>query len=196
MSFIHQQVTIEMFGDLNTMSMEELVGWLQLTEGADTEEQEASKGHTEQLLLTKEQWEERRHQCGKERTHGGGARRDSGEKGDGHDGKREDDNDGTSTWSGRSRSRYRGKCFECGERGHQARDCPRKKEAAVRRRPGGDTAVKIVLSCRVLGEIVRNKCARVVVLCVWRCVCCTMACTCASSVCVGEFVRSQSVSAG
>jgi hypothetical protein len=39
MSFIHQQVTIEMFGDLNTMSMEELVGWLQLTEGADTEEQ-------------------------------------------------------------------------------------------------------------------------------------------------------------
>jgi hypothetical protein len=47
-------VTIEMFGDLNTMSMEELVGRLQLAEDAKAEEQEATKGHTEQLLLTKE----------------------------------------------------------------------------------------------------------------------------------------------
>jgi hypothetical protein len=125
-------VTIEMFGDLNTMSMEELVGRLQLAEDAEVEEQEATKGHTEQLLLTKEQWEARRHQRGKEHTHNGGVRRGGSKKGDGRDGEREYDDDGTSTCSGRSRSRYRGKCFECGERGHQARDCPRnKKEAAL-----------------------------------------------------------------
>jgi hypothetical protein len=40
-------VTIEMFGDLNTMSMEELIDRLQLAEDAEAEEEEATKGHTE-----------------------------------------------------------------------------------------------------------------------------------------------------
>jgi hypothetical protein len=124
-------VTIEMFGDLNTMSMEELVGRLQLAEDAEVEEQEATKAHTEQLLLTKEQWEARWHQRSKENAHNGGVRRGGSKKGDGRDGECEDGDDGTSTCSGRSRSRYRGKCFECGERGHQVRDCPRKKKEAA-----------------------------------------------------------------
>jgi hypothetical protein len=49
-----------MFGNLNPMSLEELVGRLQVAEDADTEEQEATNGgHTEKLLLTEEQWKRR-----------------------------------------------------------------------------------------------------------------------------------------
>ncbi|CAN6286803.1 unnamed protein product [Urochloa humidicola] len=121
-----------MFGNLDTMLVEELVGRLQVAEDADAEEQEAANGgHTGQLLLTEEQWEARRRQRGKERAHGSSVRRGGGEKSDGRDGGRDDDDDGTSTCSGRSRSRYRGRCFECGERGHQARNCPRKKKKAA-----------------------------------------------------------------
>ncbi|CAN6238160.1 unnamed protein product [Urochloa humidicola] len=124
-------VAVEMFGNLDTMAVEELVGRLQVAEDADAEEQEATNGgQTGQLLLTEEQWEARRRQRGKERVHGGGARRGGGEKGDGHGGERDEDDDdgGSSTSSGRGRSRYRGRCFDCGVRGHMAKDCPRKKK--------------------------------------------------------------------
>ena len=116
-------VAIEMLGDLNNMSIEELAGRLQVAEDADAEDQEAAgAGHVGQLLLTEEQWEARRRQrSGKEQAHGGGARRGVGEKGNGHGGDR-DDGGGGSTRSGRGRSRYRGKCFDCGVRGHRARD--------------------------------------------------------------------------
>jgi len=41
----------------------------------------------------------------------------------------DDDDDGSSsTSSGRGRSRYRGKCFDCGVHGHKARDCSKKKK--------------------------------------------------------------------
>jgi hypothetical protein len=124
-------VAIEMFGDLKNMSIEELVGRLQVAEDADAEDQEAAgAGHVGQLLLTEEQWEARRRQrSGKEQAYGGGARRGVGENGNGHGGDRDDDDDGgSSTSSGRGRSRYRGKCFDCGVRGHRARDCPKKKK--------------------------------------------------------------------
>jgi hypothetical protein len=115
-------VAIEMLADIDTMEIEELVGRLQVAEDADAEDQAASSAeHAGQLLLTEEQWEARRRQRrGKEHVHGG-----VGEKGGGHD---DDDDDGSSTSSGRGRSRYRGKCFDCGVRGHMARDCPKKKK--------------------------------------------------------------------
>jgi len=75
----------------------------------------------EQLLLTKAQWEAR------SRQHRGGGRRGGGEHGGGHGGDRDDDDGGSSTSSERGRSRYRGKCFDCGVRGHMARDCLKKK---------------------------------------------------------------------
>lgn len=114
-------VAIEMLADIDTMEIEELVGRLQVAEDADAEDQAASSvEHAGQLLLTEEQWEARRRQRrGKEHVHGG-----IGEKGGSHD----DDDDGSSTSSRRGRSRYRGKCFDCGERGHMARNCPRKKK--------------------------------------------------------------------
>jgi hypothetical protein len=78
-----------------------------------------------------EQWEARWRQRGKEHAHGGGARRGGGEKGDGRGGECDDDDDATSTCSGRSRSHYQGRCFECEERGHQAKYWPRKKKEAT-----------------------------------------------------------------
>ena len=128
-------VAIEMLADLSTMSVEELVGRLQVAEDADAEEHEAGNaGNAGQLLLTEAQWEERRHQRGaKERAHGGEARRgDSGARGGGNDD--DDDNGGSSVRSGASRRRHssgKGKCFNCGVRGHFSRECPkpRKEEA-------------------------------------------------------------------
>ncbi|CAO2174357.1 unnamed protein product [Urochloa humidicola] len=111
-------LAIEMLADLNAMSLDELVGRLQIAEEAgDEDEPETKTGSGEQLLLTKAQWEAR------SRQRGGGGRRGGGHK--------DDDDGGSSTSSGRGGSRYRGRCFECGERGHQARNCPRKKKEAA-----------------------------------------------------------------
>ena len=53
---------------------------------------------------------------------GAGAHRHGGDRD-------EDDDDGSSSTSlGRGKSRYRGKCFDCGKRGHMVRDCPKKKK--------------------------------------------------------------------
>jgi len=80
-----------------------------------------------QLLLTEAPWEARRQRNGKE-VCSSGARRGGVEHGDCYNDDRDDDDGGSSTSSGRSRSRYRGKCFDCGIRGHRARDCPKKKK--------------------------------------------------------------------
>jgi hypothetical protein len=102
-------VSIEIHGDLDAMTLDELVGQLQVAEDADTEDELAAKGGSgDQLLLTKVQWEARSHQ------HGGGGRRGGG----GHGGDRDEDDDGvSSTSSGRRGGRYRGRCFDCGARG-------------------------------------------------------------------------------
>jgi hypothetical protein len=115
-------VSIEIHGDLDAMTLDELVGQLQVAEDADAEDEPAAKGGSgDQLLLTKVQWEARSHQ------HGG-----SGRRGGGHGGDRdEDDDDVSSTSSGRRGSRYRGQCFNCGARGHMARECPKKNEKAL-----------------------------------------------------------------
>jgi hypothetical protein len=115
-------VSIEIHGDLKTMTLDELVGQLQVAEDADVEDEPAAKGgSSEQLLLTKGQWEARFH-------HGSGGRRGGG----GHGGDHGDDDDGgSSTCSGRGGSRYRGRCFDCGARGHMARQCPKKREKAL-----------------------------------------------------------------
>jgi hypothetical protein len=78
-----------MFSDLNTMSVEELIGKLWATEDRVAMEDvaEASAG-VGRLLLTEEQWEAHR-RSGKECARNGEARHaghDGGEKGGGHKG--------------------------------------------------------------------------------------------------------------
>ena len=130
-------VAIEMLMDLNTMSVEELVGRLRVAEEPrDVDEEMGGAGR---LLLTEEQWEARR-RSGKERAHGGDARRGGnarrGGSGDKGSGSHVDDGGGSSTCSGtsgRSERRNRGRCFNCGVRGHLARDCwePKKERALL-----------------------------------------------------------------
>jgi hypothetical protein len=127
--------SIEMLSDLNTMSVEELIGKLRTAEDCVTMEDatEASAG-VGRLLLTEEQWEAR--QCsGKEHVRSFEARRanyGSGEKGGGHNGGHgEDDDDTSSTSSGISRhgkSRYHGCCFNLGGQGHMGKGLPCEEE--------------------------------------------------------------------
>ncbi|CAO2187993.1 unnamed protein product [Urochloa humidicola] len=98
------------------MSLDELVGQLQVAEQADTEDEVVAKaGGGDQLLLTQAQWEAR------SRQRGGGGRR-----GGSHDD--DDDDGGSSTSSGRGTRHYQGRCFDCGARGHMAREFPKKKK--------------------------------------------------------------------
>jgi hypothetical protein len=115
-------VSIQMLCDLNTMSVEELLGRRRVAEEQDDVEEESTD--PARLLLTEEQWEERR--CkGKECVRHGGEK-----SGGRNSGRGEDDDDASSTSSGVSRrsNRYRGRCFNCGERGHMMRNCPQKKK--------------------------------------------------------------------
>ncbi|CAN6294052.1 unnamed protein product [Urochloa humidicola] len=109
-------VAIQMLGDLETMSLDGLVGQLHVAEEAlaDDDEPVAPAVVGGQLMLTEAQWETRRRQ-----------RRGRRSGGDDRD---EDDDGASTTSSACGRGRYRGKCFDCGERGHMARDCPRKKK--------------------------------------------------------------------
>jgi hypothetical protein len=125
-------VAIEMLTDLNTTTIEELVGRLRVAEDADNDDaKQAIVEGVEQLLLTEEQWEARRRQRGKEHARGGNGRRGNG-GGNDHDNSDDDTSSTLSSMSRRGKRHYRGRCFECGERGHMARDCrAKKKEKAL-----------------------------------------------------------------
>lgn len=75
----------------------------------------------EHLLLTKEQWKARWRQHDK-----GWAR-----NGNGGDWDNSDDDRSMSSGSSRRRSRYRGRCFTCGERGHMAKNFHEKEQALL-----------------------------------------------------------------
>jgi hypothetical protein len=111
-----------MLCDLNTMSVEELLGRLRVAEEQDDVEEESTD--PARLLLTEEQWEARRRK-GKECVRHGGEK-----SGGRNNGRGEDDDDASNTSSGvSSRSnRYRGRCFNCGEHGHMMRNCLQKKK--------------------------------------------------------------------
>ncbi|XP_066351721.1 uncharacterized protein [Miscanthus floridulus] len=119
--------SIEMFADFKKMLLEELVGRLRVAEercGGG----ELGGEHTGQLLLTEEQWEARRRQRrNKDRARAGDAQNARG-------GGRDDDDARSTTSSGSRRggSCFRGRCYECGERGHMGKDCRgKKKETAL-----------------------------------------------------------------
>lgn len=114
-------VSIEILVDLDTMSIEELVGQLQVVEDADTKECEMTNAwNTEQLLLTEAQWEAKQCQCGnKMRAHDYMARHNNnGGRSGGHG----DTSSIVSSMSRHGKSRHRRRCFECGEQGHMVQD--------------------------------------------------------------------------
>ncbi|CAM0957048.1 unnamed protein product [Alopecurus aequalis] len=101
---------IEQFCDVETMAFEEALGRLKVFEERSRRRAQAGRERSDgQLLLTAEQWEARRRQSGGGHDHG--------------------DNERSNVASG---VRRRGKCHNCGVRGHFARDCRKlKKEQAL-----------------------------------------------------------------
>jgi hypothetical protein len=137
----YNQITcsIEMFAELKKMSLDELVGRLHVAEERCGGSIESAADGVGRLLLTEEQWENRRRQRGdKQRARvGEGTRRDNGKRrarrNDDHSDDDVDDNRSTTSSGSRHNvSRYQGRCFERDERGHKAKDCPtKKKETAL-----------------------------------------------------------------
>jgi hypothetical protein len=117
--------------DLNTLSLEGLVGRLHAAEVGGDEEEEAQG--MARLLLMEEQWEARRHQHSGKGHAGNG---DGGSRGGGSHNNDDDDDGGSSTSLRASRHRRssgKGRCFNCGVRGHFSMECtkPRKEEALL-----------------------------------------------------------------
>ncbi|KAL6905380.1 hypothetical protein ACP4OV_002981 [Aristida adscensionis] len=108
-------ISIQMLMDLNTLSVEDLLGRLRVAEEQDDVEEEAEGA--QRVLLVEERREKYQTQSGDWYNFCVAGRRS--------------DDDVRSTSSGASR-RQRGRCFNCGERGHIAKFCPEnKKEKAL-----------------------------------------------------------------
>ncbi|CAN6196754.1 unnamed protein product [Urochloa humidicola] len=129
-------VAIQVSADLATLTLEDASGRLRAAQEAEAEDDGALPPSADgKLLLTMEQWDARRRERReKERAHGGGRRDKKGGRG----GDREDDSsddDGASSTrsgaSGRRRSSGKGRCFNCGVRGHLSRECPKPTKEQV-----------------------------------------------------------------
>lgn len=136
--FLQIASTIEQFGDLETMTVEDVVGRLKTYE-------ERVKGHEDNeeqwLLLTHEEWLERSKQRGDDskspqKNHGsddyssrgrGRGRGRGGSRGGHRGGDTHNYRDGGQGSSG-SRDKSKIKCFNCNEYGHYAYDCPEPKQ--------------------------------------------------------------------
>nr|XP_051190220.1 uncharacterized protein LOC127303539 [Lolium perenne] len=118
-------LSIETLVDLDTLSIDELVGRLKAAEERYALDHDITTGVGE-LLLTEEEWRARAKFCGGGSSSGGSSGGGSGndrrrEKGRhcGKDGQRRDGNP-----SGAARD---DECHYCGKKGHWARDCRKKK---------------------------------------------------------------------
>jgi hypothetical protein len=120
-------VAIQVTADLATLSLEDASGRLRAAQEAKAEDDRPlPPGADSKLYLTMDQWDARRlERREKERARGGGGRDKKG----GRSGGREDDgdnDDGASSIrsgaSGHHRSSGKGRCFNCGVRGHFSRE--------------------------------------------------------------------------
>jgi hypothetical protein len=130
-------VAIQVTADLATLMLEDASGRLRAAQEAEAEDDgPPPPGADGKLYLTMEQWDAcRRERREREHARGGDGRKKKGGCSGGRDDSSEDDDDRgnnvRSGASGRRRSSGKGKCFNCGVRGHFSRECPklRKEEA-------------------------------------------------------------------
>jgi hypothetical protein len=144
--------SIDNLVDLNTTSIEEIVGRFKAAEERD--EQDAEEEGGTKLYLTEEEWRAR---AGRRESGGSSGGSNGGKKPRGKPSYR--DRDGGRAGNGKGGPRRKGNCRYCGKAGHWARECRKKErdeaggEAHVAEAEDGDPALLMVQVTPSPGEL-------------------------------------------
>ena len=152
-------VSIEMFSDLNAISIEDVIGRLRVFE--DRAKPTTVTDAMGRLLLTEEDWEARRMARRDQDSAGRGAASSSGDKkrggrGQGRgrgkgEGGSSTSRDGKQAKPNSGRATRADQCKRCGKYGHWAKDCRSKPKAEAHvAQPEEDTEPTLLMACATL----------------------------------------------